>query len=150
MANSATTACAAAFLVTAALAQADNSQTAERPYQTLPYTPSLDVASMDRSVDACEDLYTYSCGDWQKNNPIPPDEPGWSVYGKLHSDNQHYLWGILEDAAKVSAERTPTQQKIGDYFAACMDVDAIEKVGSAPLAADLASIDAIQDKRALG
>ena len=150
MAINARTACAAALLVMAGLAQADDSPKADRPYQTLPYTPSLDVASMDRSVDACEDLYTYSCGGWQKNNPIPADEPGWSVYGKLHSDNQHYLWGILEDAAKVSAERTPTQQKIGDYFAACMDVDAIEKVGSAPLAADLASVDAIQDKRALG
>ena len=94
MAISARTACAAVWLVMAGLAEADDSAKADRPYQTLPYTPSLDVASMDRSVDACEDLYTYSCGGWQKNNPIPADEPGWSVYGKLHSDNQHYLWGL--------------------------------------------------------
>jgi len=150
MAISARTACAAALLVTAGLAQAGNSQTVEHPYHALPYTPSLDVASMDRSVDACEDLYTYSCGGWQKNNPIPADESSWSVFGKLHNDNQHYLWGILEDAAKTGAERTANQQKIGDYFAACMDVDAVEKVGSAPLTADLARIDAMQDKRALG
>jgi endothelin-converting enzyme/putative endopeptidase len=144
------TACAAALLVMAGLAQADDSQKAEHPFHALPYTPSLDVASMDRSVDACEDLYTYSCGGWQKNNPIPADESSWSVYGKLHNDNQHFLWGILEDDAKKGTERTPDQQKIGDYFAACMDVAAIEKVGSAPLASDLARIDAMQDKRALG
>jgi endothelin-converting enzyme/putative endopeptidase len=150
MLSSVRVAWAAALVVTTGFAQTHDSPTAEHPYQMLPYTPSLDAASMDRSVDACEDLYTYSCGGWQKNNPIPADESSWSVYGKLLNDNQHYLWGILEDAAKMGAERTPAQQKIGDYFAACMDVDAIEKVGAAPLTADLARIDAIQDKRALG
>ena len=149
MLRSARLAYAAAWLVALGIAPLDNSRAADNPYHALPYTPSLDAASMDRSVDACEDLYTYSCGGWQKNNPIPPDESSWSVYGKLHADNQRFLWGILEDAAKMGAERTPTQQKIGDYFAACMDLDAVEKVGSAPLTADLARIDAMQDKRAL-
>ena len=130
-------------------AQADDAHKTDAPYQSLPYTPSLDVKSMDRSVDACEDLYTYSCGGWQKNNPIPADQSAWTVYGKLHADNQHYLWGILEDAAKISAQRSLTEQKIGDYFAACMDVDAVEKAGKAPLAADLARIEAMSDKREL-
>jgi putative endopeptidase len=144
-------ACVAALLLAmGTAAQADNANKADGPYRSLPYTPSLDVASMDRSVDACEDLYTYACGGWQKNNPIPPDQSIWSVYGKLHADNQHYLWGILEDAARLGAKRDPSEQKIGDYFAACMDVGAVEKVGSAPLAADLARIEAMQDKRALG
>jgi len=141
---------AAILLVTAGLAQADTAQRADGPYQTLPYTPSLDVASMDPSIDACEDLYAYACGGWRKNNPIPADQSSWTVFGKLHAENQHYLWGILEDAGKPSAGRTPAQQKIGDYFAACMDVDAVEKAGSAALTADLARIEALPDKRALG
>jgi endothelin-converting enzyme/putative endopeptidase len=143
------TVCAAVVLVTMGAAQAADGPTADRPYQILPYTPSLDVASMDRSVDACEDLYAFSCGGWQKNNPIPADQSSWSVYGKLHADNQHYLWGILEDAAKPSPERTSAAQKIGDYFAACMNLDAVEAAGSAPLTEDLARLDAMQDKRAL-
>jgi endothelin-converting enzyme/putative endopeptidase len=57
---------------------------------------SLDVRSMDRSADPCEDLYTFACGGWQKNNPIPADQSSWSVYGKLYEDNQHYLWGVHE------------------------------------------------------
>ena len=144
------TACAAVLLVTMGRALAQDAQIADRPYQSLPYAPSLDVASMDRSIDACEDLYAYSCGDWQKRNPVPADQSSWSVYGKLHADNQRYLWGILEDSAKPSAGRTPTQQKIGDYFVACMNVDAVEKAGSSPLAADLVRIEAMQDKGALG
>ncbi len=60
----------------------------------LPYTPSLDVTAMDRSVDPCVDLYTYSCGGWKQKNPIPPDQTSWSVYGKLYEDNLAYLRGI--------------------------------------------------------
>ena len=44
----------------------------EQPLQALPYTPSLDLASMDKTADACVDFYQYACGGWMKRNPIPP------------------------------------------------------------------------------
>src|SRR5262245_31423301 len=83
----------------------------DAPFKELPYTPSLDTASMDRTADPCQDLYQYSCGGWMKNNPLPGDQSSWSVYGKLHQDNQRYLWGILQDAAKPDPSRNATQQK---------------------------------------
>jgi len=123
---------------------------AEHPYTTLPYSPSLDPSAMDRSVDPCDDLYTYACGTWEKTNPIPADQSSWSVYGKLTIDVRRYLWGILEELARPAATRTPDQQKLGDYFAACMNVAAIERAGIAPIRADLAHIDALRDKQAIG
>jgi endothelin-converting enzyme/putative endopeptidase len=122
----------------------------DTPFTELPYTPSLDVASMDRTADPCQDLYQFSCGGWQKNNPLPGDQANWSVYGKLYQENQRYLWGILQDDAKPNPARTATQQKIGDYFYSCMDVDAVEKVGAEPLAADLARIDGMKSIGELG
>src|SRR5262245_7443351 len=114
-----------------------------KPLSSLPHTPSLDPAAMDKSVDPCVDFYRYSCGSWNKNNPMPADRTRWDVYGKVTQDNQAYLWGLLLDAAKPGPGRTPEQQKIGDYFAACMDEAAVEGAGTKPIAAKLAAIDAL-------
>jgi putative endopeptidase len=106
---------------------------------TMAYTPSLDVPSMDRSADPCTDFYQYSCGGWMKNNPIPPDQTSWSVYGKLYEDNLKYLRSILEQAS-VAKDRDEVTQKIGDYYAACMDEAAVEKLGAKPIEPELAEI----------
>ena len=73
----------AALAATALLGAATPANAADEPYDALPYTPSLDVSAMDRTADPCEDLIPYACGGWKKNNPIPPDQTRWSVYGKL-------------------------------------------------------------------
>jgi putative endopeptidase len=118
---------------------------ADQPLDKIPYSPSLDVTSMDRTADPCADFYQYVCGGWMKNNPIPADQAGWSVYAKLANENRQLLWGILEADAKAT-QRTPVQQKIGDYFAACMDTDAIDALGLKPLQPELDRIAAIQSR----
>ncbi len=117
------------------------------PITALPYTPSLDVPSMDRTADPCVDFYQYTCGGWMKNNPIPPDQAAWSVYGKLAEENGQFLWGILEeDAAKPAADRTAAQQKVGDYFQSCMDETSVESLGAGPLEPVLAEIAGLKGK----
>jgi putative endopeptidase len=106
---------------------------ADKPLFELPYTPSLDIPSMDQSVDPCTDFYHYACGGWIKNNPIPPDQAVWDVYAKLTQDNERLLWGILENAAKPSSNRSAVERQIGDFFYACMDEAAVDKAGVTPL-----------------
>jgi putative endopeptidase len=119
-------------------------ESSQRAEPLLPYTPSLDVTSMDRSVNPCEDFYTYSCGRWMKNNPIPSDQTSWSVYGKLYQDNLNYLRGILEEASTAKNRDTVTQE-IGDYYAACMNETTIEKLGASPIQSDLSAIAAVKN-----
>jgi endothelin-converting enzyme/putative endopeptidase len=94
---------------------------------------------MDRTSDPCVDFYEYSCGGWKKMNPIPSDQTSWSVYGKLYEDNLNYLRGILGQAS-TAKDRDAVTQKIGDYYAACMDETEVEKLGAKPLQADLTAI----------
>ena len=115
----------------------------------LPYSPSLDLTSMDRSIDPCVDLYTYSCGGWEKKNPIPPDQASWSVYGKLYQDNLFFLRGMLEQAAQPDPQRNAVTQKIGDFYAACMDESTVEKRGAAPIQPELDAIAQIKSVKEL-
>jgi putative endopeptidase len=121
-------------------AQPSNGQ----PLTSLPYTPSLDVSAMDRMVDPCVDFYRYSCANWIRKNPIPPDQARWDVYAKLTDENQRYLWGLLQQAAEPSAHRGAVEQKIGDFFGACMDQAAIDRAGSAPLRSTLDRVEALR------
>ena len=104
---------------------------------------------MDRSVDPCVDLYHYSCGGWQKKNPIPPDQTSWSVYAKLHLDNLNFLRGVLEEAAKPNPQRSAVEQKTGDFYAACMDEATVEKRGMTPIRGELDAISHIKSAKDL-
>jgi endothelin-converting enzyme/putative endopeptidase len=116
-----------------------------RPLTAMPYSPSLDVSSLDRTVDPCVDFYKFSCGGWETHNPIPADQASWSVYAKLANENQQFLWGILAEDAQAE-NRTPVQQKVGDYFAACMNTGSIDALGDKPVRAELAEIDGLKTR----
>jgi putative endopeptidase len=110
------------------------------------HEPALDVTSMDRTIDPCVDFFKYSCGGWIKNNPIPPDQSSWDTYAKMQDENRARLRGILEAAAVPDAKRDASAQKIGDYYASCIDEKAIEAKGGEPLKPELERIAQITSK----
>jgi endothelin-converting enzyme/putative endopeptidase len=137
---------AASLFFLAAIPQAAAQQAAAAASN---HEPALDVTSMDRTADPCADFFQYSCGGWIKRNPIPADQSSWDTYSKMQDENRERLRGILEEAAKPDAHRDSSTQKIGDYYASCMDEKAIDAKGAEPLQPKLEKISQLKSKKDL-
>ena len=110
----------------------------------------FDLANLDRSVSPCADFYQFADGGWMKSNPIPPAYPRWGSFTELQEHNQEVLHSILEEAAKDKAAKPGSnRQKIGDFYASCMDESQIEAAGLKPLEAEFAKIAKIKDSASL-
>jgi len=130
------------FVTTFSASQSTPSSSAERPKEI----PNFDVTAMDKTIDPCVDFYQFACGNWMKNNPIPADKSSWGRYYELRERNIYILHDILEQA-QASGKHDPIEQKVGDYYAACMDEITIEKQGTAPLTASINQIAAVKSKQ---
>src|SRR5713101_6126952 len=106
----------------------------------------FDFANLDRTCKPCDDFHQFAVGGWLKNNPIPAQYPVWGSFITLADKNQEALRGILESAAaNSSAGAGSNEQKIGDFYASCMDTKEIDAQGLKPINAELAAIEAIRD-----
>jgi len=104
---------------------------------------------LDKDIDPCNDFYAYACSKWLAGNPIPPDRSSWGRFNELQERGEYIVRDILEKAAVERPGRSANEQKIGDYYAACMDESAIEKAGAKPLDPDFAGIAALHSKQDL-
>ena len=119
------------------------------PQNNLKVTPGFDLSAIDRAVNPCDNFYKYACGTWLKNNPIPPDQSSWGRFSELAERNRMMLRDILEQAAATAASGASKvdadTQKIGDYYASCMDRKAIDAKGLTPLQPELDRIKAMKN-----
>jgi putative endopeptidase len=141
-------------LVLAVLASAAPGQTppasqsdAETP-KPPPAVRSLELSAIDQSADACSDFYQYACGNWIKDNPVPKDQVRWVLsFSLLQQRHLYELWQRL--ARAVTKPANPLQRKYGDFFAACMDVDELQKKDLGPLKSTLDRIAALTDSKGI-
>src|SRR5215471_697324 len=110
----------------------------------------FDINGMDTKTAACTDFYQYANGGWLAANPIPPAYSAWGVGNMLVERNRDVLHEILEAAAKnTAAKKGSNEQKIGDYYASCMDEAKIEAEGLKPIQAELDLVAKVSDQKSL-
>jgi predicted metalloendopeptidase len=112
-----------------------------------PRTSGVDLTAIDASVRPQDDFYLHANGRWVKTTPMPPDKAYIGASEQIHDTTQSHLRTLIEDALRRPADADA--RKIGDLYASFMDEAAVEQRGLAPLAAELAAIDAVADRRAL-
>ncbi len=105
----------------------------------------IDLSSLDRACKPCTDFFQFANGGWIKKNPIPAAYSRWGSFNVLYNHNNDVLHSILNQAVEAKSAPGTNEQKIGDYYASCMDTAAIEKAGTEPLDEMFESIDTIKD-----
>jgi len=106
----------------------------------------FDASTVDKSLSHCDDFYKFVCSKWEAENPMPSDEVFWGTSSGLQIWNENILRETLQDAADKKGARTPIEQKIGDYWAACTDEAGIESAGIRDLKPELDRIAAMKSK----
>ncbi len=74
------------------------------------------------------DFYAYSCGGWERSNPIPDGKTGWSMFEKLTEANQLVMKNALDRAREERRQRPDAapdkaRQKLLAYYEACLDLN---------------------------
>jgi len=136
------------LLLATAFAMAQSKSEPQKETQPKPIR-ALDLSALDKTANPCTDFYQYACGGWIAQNPIPADQPAWGRFNELSDNNLLILRSILEKAEIEKPGRSALDQKIGDFYASCMDEKAIDAKGLAPLEPELKRIDAITSKAEL-
>ncbi len=139
------TGCILAAIAVLAIALASAGPRASAESADTPTSWGFDTANLDKTCKPCDDFYQFAMGGWIKSNPIPPEYSSWGTFTQLADKNQQNLRQILEAVATAKATPGSNEQKIGDFYASCMDMKEIDAQGIKPISAELAAIEAIRD-----
>ncbi len=114
--------------------------------EDIPQPQHFDPLAVDKNIAPCDDFYAYACNKWLAANPIPPDRGTFGRGSQIFQRNQYSIHSLLEEAANAKNPPNSVKQKIGDYYAACMDTNALARQGVASLKPELDRIDAMKTK----
>jgi putative endopeptidase len=87
-----------------------------------------------------DDLFRHVNSRWLGSTEIPPDRAAHGAFHMLRDQSELDVRALAEEAAAGDAPAGSDERKVGDLWAAFMDVDEVERRDAEPLADDLAAI----------
>ncbi|RTR39860.1 M13 family peptidase [Shewanella canadensis] len=107
----------------------------------------IDFANFDKSVRPQDDFYSYVNGTWIKNTEIPSDRTSAGAFYDLREKSRDDVKAIIEEvAATPNLAAGSDEQKVADLYRSFMDIDTLNKLGTAPIKGELDKIAALKSK----
>ena len=106
-------------------------------------TFGVDLTARKESVRPGDDFFHYANGTWLDTFDIPADRIRWGAFDILRDQSDERVRVLIEELAAGDHAAGSAEQKVGDYYASWMDVDAVNAAGITPLQPDLDRIAAI-------
>lgn len=103
----------------------------------------IDLDGMARSVKPGDDFFFYANGTWMKNTPIPLDRGATGIGERVQELTNERTADLIQGTAKGQAKPGTDEEKIGNYYAAFIDVAGINAKGLKPVQPLLDRIGAI-------
>ena len=103
----------------------------------------IDPTAVDPNVRPQDDLFAHVNGPWVRATPIPADRGRYGTFDELRETAEQHVREIIEEVAAGDPQSGTVAAKVGDLYASFMDEDAVEALGSQPLAQDLARAAAV-------
>jgi len=94
------------------------------------------AALMKPGQNPCDDFYEYSCGGFLENTVLQPDQLGFAnSWDGVQHNNTARLLPFLEVSTNAA----------GVFYQSCMNMSAIEELGTAPMAPFIKQVSEIKD-----
>ena len=106
-------------------------------------TSGIDIDELSEEVRPQDDLFRHVNAKWLERTEIPADRAAHGAFHMLHDQAELDVRALCEEAAAGDAPAGSDERKVGDLWAAFMDVDEVERRDAVPLADDLAAIRAV-------
>ena len=110
-----------------------------------PLATGIEIGLVDKTVRPQDDFFRYVNGGWLAKVEIPADKSSYGSFAELADRAETDLRTIIEESANNPNRAAGSAvQKVGDFYLAFMNETRAESQGAAPIAAELARIDALK------
>ncbi len=106
-----------------------------------PLRSGIETAELSTTIRPQDDLFRHVNGAWLDRTEIPDDKARWGSFHLIAEQAEKDVHAIIEEA--VAADPGSQTRKIGDLFAAFMDVERVDALGAEPIRAQLDRVDEI-------
>ncbi|RFA07828.1 peptidase M13 [Subtercola boreus] len=101
----------------------------------------IDTTELDPDTRAQDDLFRHVNGRWIARTEIPEDKARYGSFYELAEEAEKAVQQIIVEAQ--GADEGTEERKFGDLYTSFMNEERIEELGTAPIDAQLALVDAI-------